>query len=101
MRSRYAAYAKGLVAYLIDTTDPESPHAQVDRAIWAAELRDYCAGRRFTGLDILHAPPPVADRGEVTFRAHLKERGLPFSFVERSAFRRREGRWLYVAAVEG
>ena len=101
MRSRYAAYAKGLVDYLIDTTDRDGPHAQPDRARWAAELRDYCAGRRFVGLEILSAPPPVGDQGEVTFRAHLQEQGRAFSFVERSTFRRIGGRWVYVSAIEG
>ena len=36
MRSRYTAYAMGLVDYVMDTTAAGSPHRVSDRAAWAA-----------------------------------------------------------------
>ena len=39
MRSRYSAYALGLVDYIIDTTLPAGPHWQADRSAWASELQ--------------------------------------------------------------
>jgi len=100
MRSRYAAFAKGLVDYLIATTCPDGPQFEADRAAWAASLAAHCRATRFVGLDILDAPAPESDFGEVTFRAHLVQGGRRFSFIERSAFRRTEGRWRYVGPLE-
>jgi len=96
MRSRYAAYAKGLVDYVMDTTHPEGPHWQADRAAWARELQAFCAATRFAGLDILDAPEPQGDQATVTFHAHLTRSGRDVGFTERSLFRRVDGRWLYV-----
>ena len=73
MRSRYAAYAKGLVAYVQDTTHPFGPHWQSDRAAWAEELAAFCAATRFDGLTIVDAPDPVGDEATVTFRAELTQ----------------------------
>jgi SEC-C motif-containing protein len=95
MRSRYAAYAKGLVDYVIDTTDPAGPHFERDREAWAAALRAYCEHTRFDGLDILEAAEPDGDVGFVTFRARITQGGRDATFEERSRFRRVDGRWLY------
>ena len=96
MRSRYAAYAKGLVDYLMDTTHPDSPHHGADREQWAKELDNFCRLTRFEGLTILDAPPHEGDAGTVTFRAGLSHEGRDTSFTERSTFLRVDGRWLYV-----
>ena len=95
MRSRFAAYAKGLVEYIADTTDPAGPHFEADRDTWLGSLTTFCRGTSFDGLDILDAPEPQGDEAFVTFRAHLTQRGRDVSFVERSRFRRVDGRWLY------
>ena len=95
MRSRYAAYAKGLVDYILDTTDPSGPQARPDRAAWREEVRAFCAATRFEGLRILGAPEPHGDEGFVTFEAKLSRDGADVSFTERSRFVRVEGRWLY------
>ena len=90
MRSRYCAYALGLVDYIIATTDPAGPQWRSDRVSWQAEIETFCRITRFEGLEIL-----AAEGDEVTFRAHLTRGGQDTGFSERSRFVEREGRWLY------
>ena len=96
MRSRYAAYAKGLVDYVIATTDPTGPIYRPDTAIWRKELEAFCARTRFEGLTILTESDHNGDEATVTFRATLSQNGDDVSFEECSLFRRRAGRWMYV-----
>lgn len=117
MRSRYAAYALGLVDYVLDTTDPEGPQASPERRAWAAEVEGFIARTRFVGLEVLGAgsegdagssevscerpgPGAAGSAGWVQFHARLTQAGRDASFVERSAFVRRGGRWLYHSATE-
>ncbi len=124
MRSRYSAYARGEVDYLVDTHAPETraPTLRADVASWAASAR-------FTRLEVVlveaavsaSAPvgpphvllpsmrrpaatlrsegprPAVEEADTVTFVAHFVEGGVARTMSERSRFRRDEaGRWLYV-----
>lgn len=98
MRSRYAAFALGLVDYILDTTDPTGPMAQPDRRLWAADVDGFCRETRFAGLEVLGAGSD-GDAGWVRFRAALTQDGRDASFEERSAFVRRGGRWLYVSGT--
>lgn len=98
MRSRYAAYALGLVDYVIRTTDPEGPQWEADRAAWERSIRAFSAGARFVGLRIHHAHAE-GDEGEVTFTAGLSAGGRDASFTERSRFRRGPDGWRYHSGV--
>ncbi len=100
MRSRYAAYAAGDVDYIIETTDPEGPQNQSDRPAWARSIAAFSEATRFEQLEIRAASPVVDERGEVEFSVRLSRGGEDVSFVERSLFVRRAGRWLYVGPVE-
>jgi len=95
MRSRYAAYAKGLVDYVIATTAPDGPQWEADRATWHERIAAFGAGTRFVGLVIVDAPAPSGDEGFVTFRAVLTQGDRDATFTERSRFVRVDGRWLY------
>lgn len=95
MRSRYAAYARGLVDYIIATTDPAGPQWDPDTEGWRARILAFCQDTRFEGLRILDAPPPGTDEGFVTFEATLIQDGRNASFTERSRFVRVEGTWRY------
>jgi SEC-C motif-containing protein len=97
MRSRYAAYALGLVDYVIDTTAPDGPRAQTDRRAWALDVLAFHASTGFDGLEILGSGSE-GDGGWVRFRAILTQGARDASFEERSTFVRREGRWLYFSA---
>lgn len=94
MRSRYAAYARGAAAYVLATTDSAGPQARADRGAWEAEVSAFCRGTRFDGLEVLGSGAD-GDAGWVRFRARLSQGGRDASFVEKSRFVRREGRWLY------
>jgi SEC-C motif-containing protein len=90
MRSRYAAYALGLVDYVIETTDPEGPHFVRDRATWQAQVSGFTQSTRFVGLEILGSGPDW-----VRFKAILEQDGGDASFEEQSTFVQRGGKWLY------
>ncbi|MCP4803804.1 MAG: zinc chelation protein SecC [Proteobacteria bacterium] len=90
MRSRFAAYARGLYDYIIETTDPEGPRWVADRAAWVASMEQFTAMTRFAGLRIVEA-----EGDTVTFHAVLEQMGQDASFTERSVFVQRDGRWLY------
>lgn len=95
MRSRYAAFAAGLVDYLIDTLHPEHEDAKLDRAVVAASFRSTVEGFKFTGLRIVEADETFVDGPTVTFVARLFTRGVDHSFAERSLFGWVDGRVLY------
>jgi len=99
MRSRYAAYAKGLSQYIIDTTDPEGPQWQSEHAVWKRDVARFSESTRFAGLSILEEGAVVADSATVTFTASLYREGEEVGFTERSLFRRIDGRWVYVSAT--
>jgi uncharacterized protein YchJ len=102
MRSRYAAFALGLGAYLVKTlakdhADRAHPEAELVRALSEAKAR-----QRFLGLTIVHTEAS-GDRGEVLFFARIFLRGADRSFAELSTFAREqeEGKaeekaWRYV-----
>ncbi len=96
MRSRYAAYAMGLVDYIVATTDPEGDHWQDDRATWTAGVEAFSRGTKFRALEVLGSGAD-GDSGWVEFHAGLEQGGRDASFRERSTFRRLDGRWLYRA----
>ena len=95
MRSRYSAYAKGLVDYIVKTTDPQGPHWRSDQEAWRAEIRRFCAETTFEGLTILEAEVLNSVCATVSFRAHLSRGGEDVSFAEKSQFRRVDDCWLY------
>lgn len=94
MRSRYAAYALGLVDYVLATTHPEGPNWEDDRAEWAAGVAAFSQSTGFDGLEILSGGEGEGE-AFVTFRAGLSKDGEDASFTERSRFLREDGRWLY------
>lgn len=102
MRSRYAAYATGRADYIIETTDPEGPHHQADRAAWREGVEAFCAETDFVALTIEHTSmEPENARGEVRFLALLRQGGEPVEMREHSVFRQTEdGRWLYTCELE-
>jgi SEC-C motif-containing protein len=100
MRSRYTAYAKKVIPYLITTLHPRHE----DRAIPEAELLKLLAtaarNQRYMGLTILDRRGPNAEGvAEVLFHARVFERGRDFSFVERSEFAHDGTGWRYLHGV--
>jgi SEC-C motif-containing protein len=95
MRSRYTAYVRGAIDYLVETQAPET-RTHLDRAgieRWSRETR-------WQGLEILATERGAAadSDGIVEFVARGVTRGAAFAQRERSRFRRDRdtGRWYYV-----
>lgn len=100
MRSRFAAYALGRADYIVATTHPENPQAQVDVDAWLASIAAFSAQTRFRGLRILAASDVEDGCATVTFHAVLEQAGRDASFSECSTFLRgADGRWRYHGGV--
>jgi SEC-C motif-containing protein len=95
MRARYAAFARGEVAFLADTLAKDHP----DRSDTAAsDYRRARENQRFLDLCILHTSDED-EVGEVLFYARIFERGVDCSFVELSAFVKEDGAWRYASGL--
>lgn len=93
MRSRYAAFALGLVDYLEASLWPKK-RSLFDRA----GLAEWMSEARWTGLEILAKEAGGANdqSGTVTFAASYEHRGKTHTHREKSQFKKRDGRWYYV-----
>lgn len=94
MRSRYSAYAKGLSAYIIETTHPQNPTYVTNRKEWVKSLKQFSQNTDFQGLEIIEFFDGP-DKSFVTFHAFLKQQNKDVSFTERSCFVKENGRWFY------
>lgn len=94
MRSRYSAYAIGLIEYIIATTHPNNPDASIALADWQKGIADFATNTQFLGLKIIE----FIDGDEeafVTFEATF-DIGM---MKEKSHFLKVEGKWLYESGV--
>jgi SEC-C motif domain protein len=102
MRSRYAAFALGLGAYLVDTLAADHPDRGADEKVLVSELSSARQGQRFLGLRIVSAAEE-GYRGEVLFVARIFARGVDRSFAELSEFVREggpdTGAWRYAGGL--
>ncbi len=91
MRSRYAAFCKRDIDYLIDTRHPST--RKTDRAVLAHTIDS----RQWLGLRILdkRRGERTDDVGYVEFVAYFSG-SAPGQMHERSKFIKEEGRWFYV-----
>lgn len=88
MRSRYAAYAKGLAGYLSDTWHPTTRPATL--------AFDEVPPIRWLGLDVKRHVAD-GDRATVEFVARFRQGGGRAGRLhETSRFVREQGRWLYL-----
>jgi SEC-C motif-containing protein len=96
MRSRYTAYVRGAIDYVVATHDAAT-RATVDAAAAARWSRDTL----WLGLEIVGTERGTAadETGIVEFIARGATNGVPFAQQERSRFSRVDGRWYYVDGV--
>jgi SEC-C motif-containing protein len=96
MRSRYSAFVKGAVDYLIETHDPDT-RGRVSKA----SLTQYAKDTMWLGLEIVATDRGGEDddEGIVEFIARGALGGKPFAQRERSRFRKLDGRWVYIDGV--
>ncbi len=98
MRSRYSAYALGLVEYIMRTTDPANPNYQVNVAEWANQIKHFSENTSFVDLEILEFIDGP-ETSYVTFKAGLKQGLNDVSFIEKSLFVKTNNQWLYADGV--
>jgi SEC-C motif-containing protein len=99
MRSRFAAFALGLGAYLVDTLAADHEDRTLPRDALVRELGRVKDRQRFLDLTLVFASAE-GDRGEVLFHARVFERGQDRSFAELSSFvREGDGAWRYARGV--
>lgn len=93
MRSRYTAFAMGMVDYLINTT--ASSHRNPDDAEVLAEQMQ---ATTWTGLEIISTQAGQAsdEEGVVEFIASFEAADEAAALHETSNFRREQGQWVYV-----
>ena len=93
MRSRYTAYVRGEIGYLVATHDASTRSTVDVRAVeqWSRDTQ-------WRGLEILDVVRggETDDDGIVEFIARGVTKGTPFAQRERSRFRRVDGRWYYL-----
>lgn len=96
MRSRYAAYVKGEIDYLVTTTLP----AMRTTTLWV-NYQSTHQSIRWIGLEVLKVQQGGAQDkvGKVEFRANYVQDGEHASHHELSRFRRHRGAWCYVDGV--
>jgi SEC-C motif-containing protein len=91
MRSRYSAYALGLVDYILKTTHPQNHDAKRPAEERKKEIERFCKTTLFKGLKILEMGKDI-----VKFTVYLSQEGKDFSFTEKSTFEKVLGNWLYL-----
>ena len=100
MRSRYSAYVLKNINYIEATMHRESHHLQGNLAEWRAGLYYFAEDTDFIGLEILSSELSLDDlnTGWVKFHAILANDGEDTSYIERSLFKKVDGKWLYLHA---
>ncbi|MCH9609826.1 MAG: hypothetical protein S4CHLAM45_09110 [Chlamydiales bacterium] len=83
MRSRYSGYALGNIDYILKTGVQDENSRK--------GLEHFCNETQFVGLEILEE-----SGNTVTFKAILERDGVDTSFIEKSLFEKRDGRWIYL-----
>jgi len=90
MRSRYCAYAKAEIDYLFSSTAP-SQRENIDRE----EMRSWAERSNWLGLEIISAPKPEGNKGEVEFIARYTDGDTPLEHHELAEFRKIDGDWYF------
>lgn len=95
MRSRYSAYALGLVNYIISTTHPNNSDVRANRQAWKKRILNFSKKTSFEGLEVINSFEEEQE-AFVTFTAHLKQNNNNTSFTEKSHFLKVDGLWFYL-----
>jgi len=88
MRSRYSAYALGLIDYLLATWHPSTSPGELA-----------LSPVKWLGLEVRHAQA-TGDAGVVEFVARYRDAGRGVRLHEVSRFVREDGRWLYIDGTQ-
>lgn len=97
MRSRYTAFTKADVDYLM-----RSHHSRTRPTRQRKSIRQWAQSVQWMGLVVLksEAGQPADQTGIVEFRALYMENGQMQQIHERSSFEREQGKWVYVVGEQ-
>ena len=90
MRSRYSAYALGLIEYIMATTHPNNSDAAIALSDWQNSIAEFSKDTQFIRLNILEFIDGE-DESYVTFEAGFNHGTMK----EKSRFLKVDGKWLY------
>jgi SEC-C motif-containing protein len=92
LRSRYSAYARQQIDYILETVAPSQRHQHEANAI-----RSWARSATWHRLDILHVEGggPEDDRGKIEFIAHYSEKDVRKRHHELAHFQKIDGRWYF------
>lgn len=104
MRSRYTAFCRKDIDYLVNTFAPERKIGKDAEMQLRNDLARTMLQTRWIGLIVLDAGQEGSDQGFVEFAAFLRQQGAPGDtpgkqygqLHERSTFVRRQGVWYYL-----
>lgn len=94
MRSRYCAYVRKNVDYIVKTTHPANHNKTTGGPKWKQEIAQFANETQFAGLKIVEFQDGNKS-ATVTFTAFLFQSGRDISFTEKSLFEKVNGAWLY------
>ena len=96
MRSRYSAFVKNEIDYIIETHHPET-RSSIDKE----EITNWAKDSQWKGLKILATQNGQAcdEEGLVDFVASYQVGGEDVHHEERSLFKKQEGRWYFYNAA--
>ncbi len=92
MRSRYSAFAKGEIAYILQSVHPDKREEHDEKSI-----RSWSESSQWQGLEILETRDGLADdeTGSVEFVAKFSQKGRPNRHHELAHFKKHEGQWFF------
>ncbi len=93
MRSRYSAYAKGEVSFLIQSVHPRKRHSMEEK-----NIRAWSENSKWHGLEILSTEKGGLEETEgiVEFIAHYSQGENKVDHHEKAEFRKEDENWYFV-----
>ena len=95
LRSRYTAYVKKIVDYIVDTTHPEQQEPDSRKTV-----EKWSRNTEWHNLEIVScdAGGSEDEEGEVEFKADYTEKGKGRKHHELAKFKKKDGRWYFFDA---
>ncbi|OGV55932.1 MAG: hypothetical protein A2X49_08075 [Lentisphaerae bacterium GWF2_52_8] len=95
LRSRYTAYAKAEVDYVLATTHPSQRNEGDEKTV-----RDWAKSATWHGLEIVEADAGNEgdSEGKIEFIARYTEKNIPQEHHELALFKKEEGEWFFYDA---
>ncbi len=92
MRSRYTAYVKTEVDFILNTTHPDQKE-QLDKK----SIHDWSKNSEWLNLELVETDRGGAEdnEGQVEFIAHYRKKGIKNEHHELAQFEKKDGKWYF------